>query len=499
MTTTTHDTPTGAGSPRTIHDNDYHKPFHLLSIRASVWCGCVKAPMHVRDTVNARTSQFVRTGLNHTLTHNGVIDRCSDRHGRNETRHLALSHLAHNVLHMSTHHPRIQYDHTKCDHGRTRAELHRCLAAHKRGEIELPVKDRRLPPIDSPIAEKRCYACNRTLSVEHFGRSTTYGYRSECRDCTRFRLNKKSRKRHFKNRYGVTPEQVDAMIEKRKGKCDLCFLAASLRVDHVHLMGGKDGHIRGMLCHLCNANGIRGIDRLISLGVEPDLGAYVNADYSGNPLFGKWGRTNIVREFAAKLDAAQGQVCALCAVAPEPNPQGVTLVTDHDHTSGHVRARVCPPCNFMMASVDKLASLGLSANSMYAYARRGPSEIPDVPAAPEAKRGRKASTHADCSHESTTVARNRCAEGRRRRGEMGPRIESPERRTSHADCDHDASRAASRRCRDQRRRRSRAPLNADQKTRRKGKPQGPHANCDHPATKTGRAQCRRLRAKLAVV
>ena len=57
------------------------------------------------------------------------------------------------------------------------------------------------------------------------------------------------RRRVLKSRYGLTPEDVDALIERQNGLCAIegCGADAN-RIDHDH----KTGKVRGLLCHSCN-------------------------------------------------------------------------------------------------------------------------------------------------------------------------------------------------------------------------------------------------------
>jgi hypothetical protein len=56
-------------------------------------------------------------------------------------------------------------------------------------------------------------------------------------------------------KYSLTSEEVDTMIEKREGKCDICDERnPKMVVDHCH----STGKVRGILCDDCNV----GIGRL---------------------------------------------------------------------------------------------------------------------------------------------------------------------------------------------------------------------------------------------
>jgi len=61
-----------------------------------------------------------------------------------------------------------------------------------------------------------------------------------------------ARKSHLKRRFGMTPEQYDAMLQDQGGVCLLCGRpprsSYSLHVDHDH----GSGRVRGLLCFSCN-------------------------------------------------------------------------------------------------------------------------------------------------------------------------------------------------------------------------------------------------------
>jgi hypothetical protein len=50
-------------------------------------------------------------------------------------------------------------------------------------------------------------------------------------------------------RYGLTAEQVDAMIAEQDGLCAICREKPAGHVDHDHVTG----EVRGILCSGCNA------------------------------------------------------------------------------------------------------------------------------------------------------------------------------------------------------------------------------------------------------
>jgi hypothetical protein len=65
----------------------------------------------------------------------------------------------------------------------------------------------------------------------------------------------KRRNARIKCLYGITNEEFDRILEKQGGGCAICgakvgdSLLRNLRIDHCH----SGGHVRGLLCHGCNA------------------------------------------------------------------------------------------------------------------------------------------------------------------------------------------------------------------------------------------------------
>ena len=102
---------------------------------------------------------------------------------------------------------------------------------------------------------KYCPKCKTKKKVELFNvdrqRSDgRCGYCKACRVAYRASLgsNDYSRAWHLKKKYGLTPEQVEAMRVAQKRRCAACNNERSLVVDHDH----ATGKVRGLLCSRCN-------------------------------------------------------------------------------------------------------------------------------------------------------------------------------------------------------------------------------------------------------
>jgi len=99
----------------------------------------------------------------------------------------------------------------------------------------------------APTGKKYCPCCDRTRALSFF--PLTKGVPgSYCKTCRREAQHKAGLKRKF----GITPEQYQAIYEAQNGKCAICQRATGkikkLAVDHDH----KTGKIRGLLCSVCN-------------------------------------------------------------------------------------------------------------------------------------------------------------------------------------------------------------------------------------------------------
>lgn len=57
------------------------------------------------------------------------------------------------------------------------------------------------------------------------------------------------RKKNLRRRYGMAPEQYDALLLRQEGRCAICGgMPATFHVDHDH----ATGEVRALLCPECN-------------------------------------------------------------------------------------------------------------------------------------------------------------------------------------------------------------------------------------------------------
>jgi recombination endonuclease VII len=107
--------------------------------------------------------------------------------------------------------------------------------------------------------EKRCPRCGELKPTESFRphRIRPDGRHAYCRPCENAKEAEKRRtpkgrarrdRQHYRKKYGLTPEQVQAMFVAQGDRCAICGRLEALGVDHHH----GTGEIRGLLCRGCN-------------------------------------------------------------------------------------------------------------------------------------------------------------------------------------------------------------------------------------------------------
>ena len=110
------------------------------------------------------------------------------------------------------------------------------------------------------MAKKTCTKCEVEKELTEFYKSKIgpQGRSSECKACTNARQKAnydpaKNRAKNLRNRFGMSLEEYDQMLEKQNGQCKICGTdtpgnKGRFVVDHNHATGG----VRGLLCWSCN-------------------------------------------------------------------------------------------------------------------------------------------------------------------------------------------------------------------------------------------------------
>ena len=104
---------------------------------------------------------------------------------------------------------------------------------------------------------KTCNTCNQELPLTAFStdKRRPDGTGSQCKDCRRVGR----RTRDMKQKYGITPEDYEELLDYQGGVCMICRQPESqinysskkvnpLAIDHNH----KTGSLRFLLCARCN-------------------------------------------------------------------------------------------------------------------------------------------------------------------------------------------------------------------------------------------------------
>lgn len=112
-------------------------------------------------------------------------------------------------------------------------------------------------------ALKPCSTCREAKDRSEFYAHphTSDRLQSRCKGCIKAASKVSShrpdahRRYHLKYKYGITPDEYDAMFESQGGRCSICQRPgepegrAGLVVDHCH----ATGRVRALLCFTCNA------------------------------------------------------------------------------------------------------------------------------------------------------------------------------------------------------------------------------------------------------
>lgn len=115
------------------------------------------------------------------------------------------------------------------------------------------------------LGRKKCPSCGEWKKFSFFQKNISRydGLQSHCKECFKLRYRKydpiKRRSRHLKKCYGLEYSDYLYLLKKQDCKCKICKIPikaigdknikTGAHIDHCH----KNGRIRGLLCHGCNA------------------------------------------------------------------------------------------------------------------------------------------------------------------------------------------------------------------------------------------------------
>ena len=112
----------------------------------------------------------------------------------------------------------------------------------KRAKLGKTVRE----PVVVPPGYKRCPGCKEIKPHAEWSknRRTADGYGSRCKSC----VSVYARAHYLKRTFGLTEQELVAMIEEQGGVCAICRTAKPIHTDHDH----TTGFVRGVLCGPCN-------------------------------------------------------------------------------------------------------------------------------------------------------------------------------------------------------------------------------------------------------
>jgi len=108
--------------------------------------------------------------------------------------------------------------------------------------------------LSDEVVERKCSRCQETkpkIDFKSYQWKLASAYCNPCREANSTKDYHKNRS-HLKNRFGMTVEQYDSILQSQSYTCAICkqpeIQNKRLSVDHCH----KTGIIRGILCQKCN-------------------------------------------------------------------------------------------------------------------------------------------------------------------------------------------------------------------------------------------------------
>lgn len=96
---------------------------------------------------------------------------------------------------------------------------------------------------------KEYYHNNKDKGKEYYQNSKKH--RKEYRQTHKEHISEMRRKRHYREKYNLTLEEIDQMLIAQNHRCALCgksLIETKRYIDHSH----ETDKVRGILCHKCN-------------------------------------------------------------------------------------------------------------------------------------------------------------------------------------------------------------------------------------------------------
>lgn len=133
--------------------------------------------------------------------------------------------------------------------------------------LELPLASFTITDHEKGYRKGACKKCESARVRAVYANNPVYREKQIAQSMARAKANPRSaeyiRRAMLRNKYGLTQVQFDQLFAAQSSKCALCgatehgrvnkgdrqWLSDSWPVDHCH----KDGRVRGLLCHPCNA------------------------------------------------------------------------------------------------------------------------------------------------------------------------------------------------------------------------------------------------------
>ena len=159
-----------------------------------------------------------------------------------------------------------------------------CTRCH----LELPIDQFVVTNKAAGYRRSHCRKCDAVRVRAYYASNAAYRTKQLAASSARSKANPRSpeyiRRAMLKHKYDLTPEQFAQLLAMQEGKCALCgatehgrvrgaghnWLPDSWPVDHDH----NTGHVRGLLCHPCNAQ-LGGYETIIERIGEATLLEYL--------------------------------------------------------------------------------------------------------------------------------------------------------------------------------------------------------------------------------